>query len=245
MTRRSAEIEQTEVSRLLSQGGYVSAYRALVEQAERDVVRVPKTTVAQRKEMLRQVIEEIDLERLQELQDKMVTAIDTIIANELDLSGDHILTREEAHSLLEEMLDQRDIKELLTVRYAMAKEAVFQSLTTELAEKGVEDPENHNGEIVVPELGHRFVREACGRKDPRLDEEKLRNLLGEELWKQACEAEVVRRQVIPRHIEYHLSIERLMKLAADDPDILDKINESLEVGGWKTPRFAIKPLKER
>ncbi len=142
----------------------------------------------------------------------------------------------------EELLAQRNLKELLEVRKEMIREAVFNSLNLQLGAEGVEDPENTNGSIPVPELGKRLSREACGPKDPKLNEEKLEIDLGEERWLQVCEVEEIPEQVIPAHTQYTLSVERLMKLAESDLSILEIVRDCLEVGGYKTPRFFVRNL---
>ena len=236
------EIERSEVGRLLRAGGYLRAYDELVKQAEREVAKAQKSTVAQRKLLSRQAIEKHDSERLADLEEKASALIATINSNIIDLKKPRLLTKRKAKALLEELLAQRDLKEFLEVRKEMIREAVFNSLNIQLAAEGVEDPENTNGSIPVPELGQRLVREACGPKDPKLNEEKLELDLGEELWDQVCEIEVIPEQVIPAHTQKTLSIERLMKLAESNPAILEKIRDALEVGGFKTPRFTVRNL---
>lgn len=236
------EIERSEVGKLLRAGGYLRAYDALVRQTEREVAKAEKSTVAQRKLLSRLAIEKHDSERLSDLEEKAAALIETINANLIDLKKPRLLTKRKAEALMQELLDQRDLKEFLEVRKEMIREAVFNSLNIELEAEGVEDPENTNGSIPVPKLGKRFVREACGPKDPNLNEEKLKTLLGEELWDQACEVEEIPEQVIPAHTQTTLSIERLMKLAESNPAILESIRDSLEVGGFKTPRFTVRNL---
>ena len=220
----------------------MSAYQELIKQAEHEVATSKSSTIAQRKLLARQAIEEHDNERLADLEEKASALVATITANVIDLSKPRLLSKRKAESLMSEILDSREIQELLAVRKEMIREAVFTSLNIELAESGVEDPENTNGTIPVPKLGKKFCREGCGPKDPNLNEDKLMSILGEDRFLEACETEVVPAQVIPEHIEYSLSIEKLMKLAESDPGILEVIRECLEVGGWKSPRFTIKDL---
>jgi len=236
------EIENSEVGKLLRAGGYLRAYDALVKQTEREVAKTNHYTVAQRKLLSRQAIEKHDGERLADLEDKASGLIATINSNLIDLKKPRLLTKRKAKALMQELLDQRDLKEFLEVRKEMIREAVFNHLNIELDAKGVEDPENTNGSIPVPELGQKFVREACGPKKPTLNEEMLKASLGEELWEQACEVEEIPEQVIPAHTQVTLSIERLMKLAESNPAVLEKIRDSLEVGGFNTPRFTVRKL---
>ncbi len=238
----SKEIERSEVGRLLKAGGYLHAYEELVKQAEREVSKAEKSTVAQRKTLSRLAIEKHDSERLADLEEKAAALIATINSNLIDLKKPRLLTKRKAKALTEELLAQRDLKELLEVRKEMIREAVFNSLNLQLGAEGVEDPENTNGSIPVPELGKRLSREACGPKDPKLNEEKLEIDLGEERWLQVCEVEEIPEQVIPAHTQYTLSVERLMKLAESDLSILEIVRDCLEVGGYKTPRFFVRNL---
>jgi hypothetical protein len=240
------EIVSPEVSELLKAAGgsYIEAYRLLVKRREEAVVKAERSTVASRVLEKRHAIEELDADRLLELQQKLSAIVDTITKNELSLTSDGLLTEAEKHSLMLEFLEERDIKELIEARKDMLRELVFSHLTAEFEAQGVENPEHQNGEILVPELGHRFVRERCGRNDAVLNEEKLEALLGDQ-WESVCDIETIPAQYIPAHTKYVLREEKVLELAQKDESVLGKLLDCLEVGGWKNPTFTVRPLRER
>lgn len=192
-----------------------------------------RSTVATRKAAQRQAIESFDLDRLLELQDKMSNLIDVITANELN-DGKKVLDDERATALMAELLDEREVVEALDARRDMIKDKVFGHLDETVGP-------NQNGSIEVPDLGKRFSRESCGYGTPQVDEQRLQGLLGQR-WIEACDEEVVPEQIIPEHIEYRLSIEKVLQMAQSEPEILDQLRSCLIPGKLKTPRFWIRDL---
>jgi predicted house-cleaning noncanonical NTP pyrophosphatase (MazG superfamily) len=238
------ELDKSEVAALIKEAGgsYVEAFKMLVSRREEQAIRVERTTVAQRKQQHRDAIENEDEDRLVGLDRKFVTALDQIHSNEIDLQPGRMLTPEEAVGLMQEWLDQRDMAEFLAARMSMIKEAVSNHITAENVAEGKQDPEHINGSVAVPELGHRFAKERCGRKESKVNEELLQSLLTEKEWEEVCDVVEVPRQVIPKHKEYTFSPEKMMKLAQKDPKALTRLLECLEVGGWRTPVITVRPL---
>lgn len=238
------ELNKTEIASLIKEanGSYVEAYKLLIARREEEAVVVGRTTVAQRKQQHLNAIEQGDDERLDALDRKFVQALDHIRENSIDLTPGRMLSHEEAVGLMQEWLEQRDMAEFLAARLQMIKEAVSNHITAEKEMEGVEDPEHQNGSISVPEAGHRFAKERCGRKKSEVNTERLQELLGEEEWEQVCDVVEVPRQIIPKHKEYIFSPEKMMKLAQKDPKALSKLLECLEVGGWRTPVITVRPL---
>jgi hypothetical protein len=81
-------------------------------------------------------------------------------------------------------------------------------------------------------LGKRLSREGAGRKDSALDEDKLRELIGDEAFA-AISVEVVTRKVDDA---------LLIAAVADNPELLEQVRAAVEVGDWKTPRFTIRDI---
>lgn len=239
-----SDVTKSEVAALIKEAGgsYVEAYKLLVARREADAITADRTTVAQRKQRHLNAIKQDDIARLNELDQKFVTALDRIRDNSIDLTPGRMLSHEEAINLMHEWLDQRDMAEFLAARLQMIKEAVSNHITTEKEMEGAEDPEHQNGSILVPETGHRFAKERCGRKGSEVNTERLQELLGEEEWEQVCDVVDVPRQIIPRHKEFTFSPEKMMKLAQKDPKALSKLLECLEVGGWRNPVITVRPL---
>lgn len=242
--KMKTDVATNEVRELLKESGgsYVEAYRMLVAKREEEAIAAERTTVAQRKQRHITAIKQGDQDALDSLNEKFVSALETIRENQISTAPGKQLTHEEAVGLMQEWLDQRDMAELLAARLLMIKEAVDNHITAVNDQDGLDNPEHHNGSLTVPELGHRFTKERTGRKDSKVNENKLRELLTDEEWESVCDVEVIPRQIIPRHKEYTFSPEKMMKLAQDYPNMLEKLLECLEVGGWKTPVITVRPL---
>jgi hypothetical protein len=210
-------------------GNEVAVFEALLAQVPTQVV--PKSTVAARKASNRQAIESFDLDRLLELQAKMTAIIDTLTANELG-SNEVVLSEDKATALMAELLDENDVAELLTVRKEMIREAVFAHLDE------VEGP-NTNGSIPVPALGKRFSREGAGTGAPQVDEQRLAALLGDR-WEDACDEVFVPAQ--EARIERKLSVEKVLDMAQDNPEILEALRTCLAPGKPRSAKFWVRDL---
>lgn len=237
------EVSKSEVTALIKEAGgsYVEAYRLLVARREAEAIVADRTTVAQRKQRHLNAIEQDDKDRLDELDRKFVTALDRIRENNIDLTPGKMLDHENAVELMQEWLEQRDMAEFLAARLEMIKEAVSNHITAEKKLEGIDDPEHQNGSVLIPEMGHRFSKERCGRKSSDVNVERLQELLGDE-WEEVCDVVEVPRQIIPKHKEFTFSPEKMMKLAQKDPKALSKLLECMEVGGWRNPVITVRPL---
>ncbi len=193
--------------------------------------RQPRTTVASRKA---QLLDELDHKRYLELDQQMADFMSLITK---PLGTEMVLDEDGKHLVMKQALAVRTIKELMDVCRDEIKRAFFGHLDA-LFEKddSIESPENEPGEMLVPELGMRLARENCGRNDPAVDEDLLKVMLGDR-WKEVYDAEV-----IPKHTEYTLSLEKLVTLALTDPDLHDQIVAAIEPGSWKSPRMALRPI---
>ena len=214
-------------------GNEIAVLEALLSQVPSTETPASRSTVATRKEAQRKAIENFDVDRLLELQAKMARLVDVITANDI-VSWDVVLDSARAVALMAEFLDERDVNEALDARRSMIKEAVFDHLDV-VGEPG------ENGTIEVPELSKKFCREGAGTNPPLVDEQRLQALLGER-WIVVCDEEIVPEQIIPAHIEYRFSLERLLDLARTDHEILEALRTCLVPGKAKTPRFAVRDL---
>lgn len=236
---KGGELAETEVSRLLkgAGGSYVRAFDKLVEQAEREVARKPRSTVSERQKQWRDTLAKMDRQGLAAIRRRMAGYVALVKGHDLAFSEQpRLLDRQEQVRLMDEYLAFRDIDDFLKVRREWIREVVNAHITESLAAEveGGEPvhphPEHMNGRVEVPEMGKAFVREACGPRDPRLDEDKLRQLLGEDAWQEVCE------------LKYEFSPERLMKLAERDPSVLEKVKDCFVDAGWKPGRFIVRDI---
>lgn len=226
-----------EIVKFLQSGGsYASALEWLVKDEDRrkHVARI-KDTVAMRKGVLREALASSDPEVLVPLQAKMQEYVDAVAKVEMD--EPRKLTDGEAFALMREFVDRREIDEFLSTRRDAIKDIVFTAIDFELQEKGL-DPEVTGGELAVPELGKVFKKEGCRRGEPALDEKKLRKLLGPRVEK------VYRTETVPAHTVEVLDEQELMRLAQEDPEVMEIIRSSLTPGKPSSPRFVVRDLKE-
>lgn len=204
--------------------------------ADEAAAAMKPTTGTQRKAALVAALDQGDIDHMMALQEKMTTAIDTILANKIDLDALGLLTPAELFDFMVEFLDQREIKELLEIRYKMLRAAVYAHLNEVHKNNGVADPEHTPGEVPVPKLGKKFVRRG-GRAKAALDKVKLKAELGEDRWGQVCKAEIV--PAVPEHIEYRLDEDALLGLVRQDPSVLEIFRKCVTPGSYGTPSFHV------
>ena len=142
------------------------------------------------------------------------------------------LTDDEVVLVAKQIVDGKLVKELVDATYDAAKAAVFRTMDKVAEEAGEEFPEHTNVEIEVPELGKRLVREGAGRKDPSLDEERLRALVGEDVW----------AEITTEHVVRVVDDEKLARVALENRGLLEQVREATVPGGWKSPRLMVRDI---
>lgn len=239
------EIAETSLAKALRDADSAkTALHKLAEESHKKVVASSRSTVAARKAKLLQALETYDVERLLELQKTMSDFVDLVTQNpltEIASGADKILDSSRAEVLMRRFLDQREIDELVSVVKDLIRTTVFSHFDALGKAAGLEDPENHNGVLEVPEVGKKFCREGTGYKDPEIDSIKLQELLGER-WSTVCTAELVPEQVIPEHVEYTLSVEKALEMGRKDPEVMEILRDCLTPGAPKPARLVVKDL---
>lgn len=235
----TGEVQSRDALVALIEGGSTAsqALKAFIraEDEKKRPARI-KNTIATRKAALKKAVADLDMERLGALGRKMSGYIDKISTP--DVVEPRPLTPLEAFNLMEEYADLREISEFLVVRRETMKDLVFGAIDAENSAKGL-DPEVTNGEIPVPGLGKSFRKEGAGRTDPDLDEKKLMKVLDPE-----DVAKVFREEVVPATTITVLDEERLLRLAQEKPEVMEKIRDALVPGKPKSPRFVVRDLAE-
>lgn len=215
---------------------YAKQFDDLVRHADEAVAETQRArTIAQRKQAWLDAVATFDVEKLVELQGKMQGYVDKMVR--IESAEPRALTAEEVVALGAEYVDYLDIAEFLAVRKDTIRDYVYAHLDETVGE-------DRSGEIPVPEVGKVFKREGCGRTTPGVDVDRLRELLGAD-YEQCLEVTEVPEQVIPAHTEVAFSEEKLMALAARKPEVLEALRQSLIPGQRKTPRFVVRPYKEK
>lgn len=223
-------------------GNRAVAMRALLDHTQREAVaKVERTTVAQRKAEYSRMLEayqagEGDPDELVKFETVARGIVDEILGNVLP-DTPRALTAEEAKGLMQEYLHVRQLRETLDAREKARKTTIIADIDERLMAEGVLDPEAHNGVLEVPELGYKFCKEGAGYSDPTLDEDKLRVLLGEEMWQKISTA-----RLVPEHYEYDLDVEKLLDLAREDPGVMLVLEDSLKPGALKRPRLNVREM---
>jgi hypothetical protein len=236
----TTEIVATELRTLLANAGgdYVRAYDALVAAETTKVLVAKKTTVEHRKQAWRNALAKKDKGVLATAYTVMRGYVAKARKNAPVVDAEpSVLDENEALNLMSQFIDLRNIEVMVKADREAIKERVMASMTEDLAAQGEEFPEHVNASIDVPQLGYRFAREGTGRQDPGVDEAKLAGLLGDDLWHQVTTVEI-----IPERKVRKLDIGLVMEAARQDPSILEKLRNSLKVGGWKSPSFTIRKL---
>lgn len=147
------------------------------------------------------------------------------------------LTEEQAVLVMSEALDVKLIKEFADATYDAAKAAVYRTMDAAAEEQGEEFPSQTAMVLDVPELGKRFCREGTGRKPASLDEAKLAELVGDDVW-----SEITTEQVIPATVVRVIDEAKLAAAVANDPALLEQVREAVVPGDWKTPRLMIRDI---
>ena len=218
-----------------------TALQALIDTPRTDVAKKKdRTTVAQRKDKLRQSLEAYDVDRLLELQEKMSSFID-LISKPLATNGHRVMDGTQATEMMKRFLDQREIDELTTVVRDLVREAVFGHIDALLESEGIEDPEAHNGVIEVPEFGKKFSREGAGYGAPDFDLPRLKGLLGDR-WSEVADIVDVPEEVIPAHTDEVFSLDKALKLSQRDTKVMEVLRDCLVPGALKTARLWVRDL---
>lgn len=206
-----------------------------------DEVGLTKSTVGstsvQRKAAVQAAIDNPTDEEWESWVEKMNRTVDAIVANTIDMEHLSTLTHDELQDLMIEFLDQRDVKELVEVRYKMIRAAVFAHITELHKLKGTLNPDYAPGEAPVSELGKKFVKQRQGKS--KLDDDQLAELLGPERWEQVRKAVVV--PAVPERVEYHLDHDAMMKLVLEDPTAMEALRACVTPGGLS---FHVRDISE-
>ena len=237
-----ANVVLSDLSKLLKDSGNAKILEMLVN-SEVEKAEKKRSTVADRQAAHLETISEKDLEKLKEMKVTMRTFVDLITRSSFldwEPGTGQLLNEKEKFDAMKAWLAMKDITEFAEVWRLQARNRVFDHITSEFEVGGEEDPGNKNGNIPVYKLGKKFCKEGTGRKDPVLDEGKLKELLDEldpTIWPR-----IQNKEIIPAKEIKSLSVEKLMGEVGERPEILQKIGESLVVGEFKTPKMQVRPL---
>lgn len=206
---------------------------SLATKAGKTVAKIQRSTVATRKEELAKDLENFNVDRLLELAREMDSFVDLVT---LSLGEELVLADAAKFTLLSQKLSQRNIAEFLAVVDAKIKALAFAHMDAALEAEGIEDPAAHNAEISVPALGYTLKREGAGYTDPTINEGELLQLLGDDL------AEKVFTKKTVTTTSYELDLDKLFAAVEADPKIMEAVSSSLEPGGLKKAKMALKAL---
>lgn len=142
------------------------------------------------------------------------------------------LTDDELVLVTKQIIDGKIVAELKDASYDAAKAAVFATMNKVAEEAGEDFPEHTNVEIEVPELGKRLVREGAGRREADLDEDKLRDLVGEDVWE----------AITSEHVVRVVDTAKLAELTLGNAEMMEKVRQATIPGGWKSPRLMVRDI---
>lgn len=186
-----------------------------------------------KKAMLKSLAENNDI-ALSEFSD----ALDSLIplGQELTQQADGIIAKGldevQAVTAMTAYLKGKLVSEGQAALQDLVRNMVFASMDLSAAEQGEEFPEHTNMTMDVPELGKRFCREACGRKDAEFDIDKLRALLGEEKFAQVTNVKVT----------YEVDESALSAAVLANPTLMEELRDVIKPGEWKSPRLMVRDI---
>lgn len=156
------------------------------------------------------------------------------IAKKSDAIMDTGLSAEDAVEAMQAYLGGKLINEAQTAIQELIKTLVFRHMDLCAAEQGETFPEQTNMVIDVPETGKRFCREGAGRKDASFDLDKLREVVGDEVF----ESITIERVTVTREVN-----EAALSVAANaNPALMELLREAVVPGDWKSPRLSIRDI---
>lgn len=214
-------------------GNYVEAYNRIVADEEAKVLSArPRSNAEMRKAAYAKAIRTMDKKQLASMAKTVRGFLPMVKANAVITSQTGVLDEREAEDLMVEVLEVKRLQEIAKSRYEEIRKRVFNSMTEGFAAAGEEFPEHVAGYIEVPKLALKFTRERAGRKDPELDEAKLEQLVGPEIWAQVSTVEVIPAQEV-RTVDMDL----FLQLARRKPRLLEELRKALKVGEFNSPAF--------
>lgn len=184
-------------------------------------------------------LNETDIDLLLSAQDKLADVINKMTRNDLSEMGAR-LSEDQLTSLMDEWLDQNDIRQLLEGRYAMIRAAIFDHITALNADQGIADPQFAAGEAPVSALGKKFSRRG-GNPKFDVDEAKLAKELGDDA-DEVFRTVVIPEHVVPEKVSRMLDQDALMKLAAQRPEVLEKVRRCVVLRGHTPQSFRVTEL---
>jgi hypothetical protein len=214
-------------------GDYVAAYDKIVAEEDRKALQAkPRSNAELRKAAYAKAVKTMDRKQLASMNKTVRGFLPLAKANSLITATTGVLDEKEAEDLMVEVLEVKRLQEIAKSRYEEIRKRVFNSMTEGLAEQGEEFPEHVCSYIEVPKLGLKFTRERAGRKDPELDEAKLEELVGPEVWEKVTTVEVIPAQEV-RTVDMDL----FLQLARRKPRLLEELRKALRVGEFNSPAF--------
>lgn len=221
--------------KMLEELDEAATLQSILDYAVESAPREP--SAKDRSSEIEKAITDQDAKKLAEIQDRLTTVVSHILNNHIDLDNLQPCTPEQLHHLMAELLDQKDIKRLVEVRYKMLRAQVFHHITETNRAKGIADPEWAPGEAFVPEVGKKFTREG-GRIKGQLDQKALMEALGPERWRRVTTLKSI--PAVPAHTVEELDEDKVLQLIKDDPSVLEVIGGCVVPGGRTTQSFHVR-----
>ncbi len=239
----ATDVQLNDLAELLNQSGgsFVKALEKFVANEQAKQLKPSrKPTKADRDVAAQAILATKDTAALAELDSLFGSFIDLVRAtDEVDVENP---TEEQKAQLMRQQLVNNELSDFLQSARERVRQTVFDIVTEQHRAKGVIDPENHNGQVDVPELGKKFMKYNAGYTKATPDLAGLKADLGDELWDLVTDKEKVRRQIIPAHTKVTFNIEKFARLAAERPELLTILQENLVPGEPKSPSFKIGDL---
>lgn len=195
-------------------------------------------TGAQQREEISQAFTKKDMAKLQRLQETLGMLVIGILENQIDPEEMELLDEDSLVALMRERLDQQELGALLKLRYELIRTRLFNHFTTDAKLKGLPEPEWEPGEVEVPSLGRKFVRQG-GRAKNTIDLDALREAMGKD-WDTVVKGRLVAAVNIPEHIEYTLDEDKLLAAVNQNPKLMEIVRDCVVPGGRTVQSFHVR-----
>lgn len=220
------------------------ALEAMMVETAGEAYAEKAPTSGERKAEYLNAIKDKDLSQLLELQEKLASVVDHIVANNIDLENLSTLSAPAAEALMIELIDQKDVEALLKLRYAMIRAAVFAHIDIDNTARKVAYPEKAPGEIEVPALGKRFTREG-GKMRATFDQAQMAQVLTKEQYDRIYPTVLVEEQVIEAHVEERFDEDALKDMVMADFTLLEKLRACVQPNGFTPSSFHIRAIQKQ
>lgn len=199
-----------------------------------------KRSTSDLKSQWQKSIDDLDFDLVYQLDEAMQSYVTEFVLDRVETKEPRLLEESEVNTLAKEYKSLDLIMKSLEARKAQMRTMVFNHINIDNEDVNHLDPvEQVPGEVVSKEEGLTFKREGGTKKDPSLDPEVLKEILGEKA------SEVFEEVVIPETVEEKFNEDKFLALVDEGTISLEEVREALIDNGYNTPRFNVRKVSKK